>query len=108
MEKSVWAVEFVSNMQSLGRGVVTIDNSRITGGDASYYYIGNCSITNQNVSTTMTVRKHGPGQSIFGQLDSFTVILTGSIDQNSIQLHGSMADNPQFTVQVRLNKLLDV
>ena len=108
MEKSVWAVEFLSNLQSLGRGVVTIDGESITGGDGIYYYIGSCSISDQNVSAMMKVEQHGPGQSIFGPINAFTVKLTGTIDQNSMQLTGAMIENPQLTVQVKLKKLLDI
>lgn len=108
IEKSLWAVEFLSNVGKLGTGIVTIDGNAIFGGNSLYYYIGEYKLENENASSTIAVTKYAAGESVFGAIASFNLLLKGVFSTDNMSLVGEMIENPQFTVNVNLKKLRDL
>ncbi len=106
MEKSLWAINFISNSRSFGSGVVIIDGNQITGGDGGYYYIGNCIFTGNTITASAVITKHNSQViSIFGDLPSINLSLSGTVNGNEIQLSGHITEIPQMTMQATMRKL---
>ena len=108
MEKSLWSVQFQSNSQSFGGGVVILDGNQAVGGDAGYYYIGQCLFNGNSVSATVTITKHGPGVSIFGNINSFKLILSGNLNGDAINFSGHVDQAPQMKISAVMKKLTNL
>ncbi|WP_196593341.1 GrlR family regulatory protein [Pectinatus sottacetonis] len=105
IERSLWGVEFLSNVGKLGTGIVTLNDNIISGGGSLYYYIGRYIIDGQKAFATITVTKYAAGESVFGSIAAFNLELKGIFQSNYMSLTGVMIENPQFTVNINLKKL---
>lgn len=82
-----------------------MDDSMVAGGDAAYYYLGTCVISGNSASASVTITKHGSGVSIFGNLTSFKLALTGTVNGDQISLSGQVEQYPQMTMKATMRKL---
>ncbi len=66
--EALWTVEFISNLQVFGSGVVVLETGRVFGGDAQYYYLGDFDVKHgEDVSVNVKITHFaGAGYSIFG------------------------------------------
>ena len=84
MIEGLWSISFSAVDQpqdDVGAGVVVFETLRVFGGDSIYFYTGNYSITSENqIKANVSVNHYfGPPLSIFGPLETFTIILSGAI-----------------------------
>lgn len=106
LEKSLWSIRFSSNSQGFGSGVIILDENQVVGGDHGYYYIGNCTFSDSTITASVTITRHNLGvTSIFGNLESVNLSLSGTIHGEQIQLSGNVKEYPQMTVQATMCKL---
>lgn len=105
MLEALWSVEFVSNLERFGAGVVIFETGRVYGGDSAYYYIGRVQVKNGAVEADIEVI-HYAGQpfSIFGPFNRFNLKLTGKIQEPIMELQGFLIENPVMKILVRLTK----
>ncbi|MPM67513.1 hypothetical protein SDC9_114436 [bioreactor metagenome] len=109
MQKSLWSVQFKSNLQDFGGGVVVIDGNQVVGGDFGYYYLGTCTISGNSATAIVTVTKHNPSvSSIFGDIHSFKLVLTGTVSDNLLSFSGHMESAPQMTLTASMRKLVNL
>ncbi|MBM4276236.1 MAG: hypothetical protein FJ134_17565 [Deltaproteobacteria bacterium] len=104
----LWTVEFISTIGRSGKGVVILHNKRLLGGDSGYYYTGNYDINHNRFSGNLFVIRHDPtGISVFGDVDSFKLSLSGEVDNLHFSAVASIPEMPQFKIKVVGNKKED-
>jgi len=111
MLDALWSVRFISNSMSTGAGVIIIKNGKIVGGDSQYYYIGELTLTDDivNAEVTATIHTRIPGlESVFGQIDSFVLGLSGKAKPKEINLTGTMLGSPTATINIVCTRLTDL
>lgn len=105
MIEALWSVEFSSNVEMQGAGVVVFETGRIFGGDASYYYVGNYKVTNGIVVAEIKVVNYrGQPTSIFGPIMEFNLRVSGTIQSPSFKVEGQMVENPALHIHIHLTR----
>ena len=106
MKDGLYSVFFRSNTQDFGAGVVSVKNDGVNGGDYAFYYQGQI-ISNK---LKLHVKQFNPsGQSVFGPLNDFYLLLTvNEKDASSYVLEGSMEGNSHLNLQVLATKISDL
>jgi hypothetical protein len=107
MLEALWSVEFVSNSQGVGvgAGVAVIENGKVLGGDAQYFYVGECKVENGTVYATVKVTHYfGQPHSVFGTAKQFTLSLSGKPAQTTFDMSGNVIENPQLKILIRFSR----
>lgn len=105
MLEALWSVEFISNAQFNGAGVVVLETGRAFGGDSQYYYVGDYKMHHDKTQVSLRV-KHYSGQpsSIFGTLKEFNVKLEGIPARDTFTMEGYLVENPALKMIIRLTR----
>lgn len=102
MIEALWSVEFVSNLSGFGSGVVVVENGKVLGGDAQYFYVGYCKVENGLLHANATITHYaGVPHSIFGQAKQFSLSVSGAPGHNGFELHGHVIENPAQKIGMR-------
>jgi len=89
-----------------GAGVVTITESRIQGGDSSYWYSGSYSSDGRRIQARLKVRHHSSFlSSVFGPLRDFDLILQGDDGGSTAFLKGQTPQMAGVSITIRLGLL---
>ena len=107
MIEALWSVEFKSNMQSLGSGVVVIETGRVLGGDAGFLYVGNVKVVNEIVHVNIKVTRYSTVlglPSIFGNWNEFHIEATGPLNSTNILFQGHVVENPELKITVQATR----
>jgi hypothetical protein len=77
----LWTVEFASSIGSFGGGVTVFKGGQISGGDNTYFYVGEYQVTGTNFRATLKVAPFIKGApSVFNTKDqTLTLELTGAV-----------------------------
>ena len=115
----LWAVllseteEFYENMQvgeQINRGgTLVLINGKVYGGGISYYFVGTYESGDATISMTLQAQKYNdlvPG--IFGVVDKVRFILSGTIDENYMQLHGNLEDDKDKMIFIKAQRQVDI
>jgi hypothetical protein len=95
MLEGLWTIEFVSNVETYGAGVVVFESGRILGGDSSYNYLGTFRVKNEIVEADVEGTHHsGQAHSIFGFRPKFKLKLSGKPQVPLMELKAHFVDNP--------------
>jgi len=109
MLEALWSVEFISNTQHYGAGVIVLESSRAFGGDSNYFYIGSYELVHDILKAEAKVTHYfGPPNSVFGPLKEFTLKLEGKVAEHTFDLHGYLIEQPALKIVVRLTKRADL
>ena len=109
MSKTLWSVKFQSNNFDFGSGVVAIDGDQVYGGDHGYYYVGKCTISGNSATAIVTVTKHNPTvTSVFGNIQTFNLVLTGNVVSNTISFTGNVEGQPAMKMTATMQKLVNL
>lgn len=105
MLEALWSVDFSSNVQGFGSGVVVLETGRVLGGDAQYFYVGSYSVENGVAYAKVNITHYaGPPNTVFGQAKSVTLQFSGKPDHNQFELQGSVVGNPALSIRVRFTR----
>ncbi len=86
-----------------------MNQNRLLGGDAGYYYTGTCNIEGNNIRGTINVIKYDQNSiSVFGDITHFELTFTGQIDENQFSAVGNITGNPQARIRITGAKKEDV
>ena len=108
-KKHLWGMFFTANDHSLGSGVAVIDGTSVAGGTSKFYFTGYCNLRSHPQTARLFVARFAPGSSIFGSsFDKYTLVLTGSQNDDEITLNGYMEEHPANKVTSRMKKLADL
>jgi len=105
MIEALYGIEFASNMNDGGYGVVVLETGRILGGDSSFVFVGNYEVKNNAVIAEVKCtndRKHL--RSIFGDINEFNLHLEGTPSRREFILQGHMVENPSMKINVKLTR----
>ena len=101
MIDGLWTVEFISTSNRYGKGILIINQNRLLGGDEGYYYTGNCSITNGDITGTITVMRYDNNSvSVFGDIDNFELSFNGQINDNEFKIIATLNSDSQENIQI--------
>jgi autotransporter translocation and assembly factor TamB len=107
--QGLWSVFFQSNFQTLGSGVIVFTGDRILGGDAAYYYDGHVEIQGNKADAKVKIVRFNPaGMSIFGNLASFNLAVSGTITAPDMEFHGYMVEQPNMKITIKCKKITSV
>ncbi|MEW5897269.1 MAG: GrlR family regulatory protein [Nanoarchaeota archaeon] len=105
MLEALWSVEFVSNLQVQGAGVVVLETGRVFGGDAQYFYVGDYNMHHDKAQVSLKVKHYsGAPNSIFGQLKEFHVKLEGTPNREKFDMIGHLVEDPTRKMAIRLTR----
>ena len=101
----LWVVEFKSSAELNGKGVFVLNGERILGGDAGYYYSGQCKEVDGKVSGEINVIRYDHNSiSVFGEIDTFTLSIEGTIDGSVIETSATSESFPGLVMQITGSK----
>lgn len=107
--EALWAVQFVSTAQRVGGGVVVYETGRILGGDSAFVYVGSGGVKDGIFSATVACKQYGGGmESVFGPIKEFTLQLSGPVDEQCMQLRGSIVGYPQMQLTAILTRAAEL
>src|SRR5271157_4366202 len=102
--EGLWTVYF--RLGFFGTGVAVFKNNRLLGGDTYCYYDGNFTLQDNKVEATIrVVRFNLTGVTIFGNLDSFNLSVSGDITGDEMQLNGKMLEQPDMKISINCKKM---
>lgn len=105
----IWTGEVYGPFGWENRGVFLLENGRIVGGDNRQYTVGTYSLSGDAVKAVLKVHYYGPPRTVFGEArEEFTTEIVGTRKDHEIHGTISRADKPQFDLQIRLTKRLDL
>lgn len=106
MLEALWSVEFNSNFNISGNGVVVFETGRVFGGDSSMIYVGSYQIENGDIHAEINVRKYAnvPGMVSSVGLDSFTLKVTGKPDNQKLILSGFVVEDSSRTITIKAHR----
>ncbi len=105
----IWTSEVYGPFGWENGGIFVLEKGRIVGGDNRQYSIGTYSLSGDDVKAELLVHYYGPPRTVFGEArEQFTTEIVGT--RNDREIHGTVrrADRPQFDLQMRLTKRLDL
>ena len=105
MLEAMYGIEFNSNMNDGGYGVLVLETGRIFGGDSSFVYIGNYVFENGLVKADVKcTNDRNLLRSVFGNLKEFNLHLEGKPQHEGFVLQGHMVENPAMKIDVKLTR----
>ncbi len=107
--EGIWTSEVYGPFGWENQGVFLLENGRIVGGDNRQYSIGSYRISGEDVRAELAVHYYGPPRTVFGETrEEFTTQIVGTRDGEEITGTIRRADKPQFDLQIRLTKRLEL
>ena len=77
----------------------------LVGGDAGYYYSGQCKEVDGKVSGEINVIRYDHNSiSVFGEIDTFTLSIEGTIDGSVIEISATSESFPGLVMQITGSK----
>ena len=103
----LWTVEFASSIGSFGGGVTVFKDGKISGGDNTYFYVGEYQVTSTNFRATLRVAPFIQGApSVFNTKDqALNLELTGSLTGgDQLIAQGTAREAPGVKFAAKLTK----
>lgn len=105
MIEALWSVEFVANTQGVGSGVVVVENGKVLGGDAQFFYVGHCKVENGVLNATAKITHYaGAPSSVFGPAKEYNISVSGTPAHDSFVLHGHVVEAPQLKISIHFTR----
>lgn len=105
MLEAMYGIEFVSNTNDVGYGVVILETGRVLGGDSSFVFVGKYEVKNGIMHTDVKcTNDRNLLPSIFGDIKEFSLRLEGKPDYKEFLLQGHMIENPAMKIAVKLTR----
>ena len=107
--EGIWTGEVYGPFGWENRGVFLLENGRIVGGDNRQYSIGTYSLAGNEIKAQLHVHYYGPPRTVYGEAkEEFTTGIVGTWKEGEIDGMIGRADKPQFDLQIRLTKRLEL
>ena len=105
MLEAMYGLEFVSNSNDGGYGVVVLETGRVFGGDSSFVYIGSYKVENGVLKAEVKCTNDRElMRSIFGDIKEFNLRLEGKPHRDEFILQGHMIENPSMRIGVKFTR----
>ena len=117
--EGLWTVQFSKSEEDHGGlqvseeinrgGILVFTGNRIFGGGISFYFVGTYEETEAGVSITLNATKYndlvvGP----FGAVDEVRIIFKGTVDGDTMKLHGHVEDEPGKTLVIEAERRTEI
>ena len=103
--EGLWTIQFRSSLSDFGTGVIVFTNNKILGGDAGFWYSGDYSQKNGQVTGNVLVARFTPGHvSVFGDIDQFQLKLSAEFTETSFAGTASILGVSDLSMEIRGNK----
>ena len=105
----IWTAELYGPFGWENRGVYSLENDRIIGGDNRAYSFGACKLAGADFNADLAVYYYGPPRTVFGESDEqFTLKLAGKLEGDVIDGTVSRPDKPGYELRMRLTKRMEM
>lgn len=109
MDNGIYSIIFKSSVGELGGGLAVLDNGKIHGGNTKYIIRGFYEKNENNIKAEIRVEHYqGPMDSVFGEIEEYSLILSGKSDPESFQLKGYMREKTDMKIEVEGVKVSDL
>lgn len=106
MQREIWGSYFTSDFSASDTAIAILDGSTVTGGNSSYYYIGQFDFKGEQVTARLNVKKFAPGKSVFHEIiPEFSLALSGKRTGDEANLKGYIEGHPELKIHLRMKKL---
>jgi hypothetical protein len=107
--QGIWTGEVYGPFGWEPRGVYIFEKGRIVGGGDRHYNMGTYAIAGDGVTAELLIHYYGPPRTVFGEArEEFTARIDGTLTDGVIEGTIHRPDRPQFNLQIRLTKRLDL
>ena len=107
--EGIWTTEVYGPCGWENRGVFTLENGRVIGGDNRQYTMGTYKVSGDEIVADLTVHYYGPPRTVFGEnAEQFTTKLSGKLKDGVIDGRIGRHDKPNYDLQMRLTKRMDL
>ena len=105
----IWTGEVYGPFGWDNRGIFVLEKGRIVGGDNRQYSVGSYNLSGKKVKAELRVHYYGPPRTVFGEAkEEFMTLIVGTLKGNEISGTISRPDKPQFDLQIRMTKRLEL
>ncbi len=107
--EGIWTGEVYGPFGWENRGVFLFERGRMLGGDNRQYSVGTYHVADNTMSAEIRTHYYGPPRASFGETkEQFTTRIDGSLDGDVISGTISRPDRPEFEVEIRLTKRMEL
>ena len=107
--EGVWAIEVHGAYDWESRGVLTLENGHAFGGGDRHYSIGSYSLSDGKLRIETAIHYFGEPRTVFGERRAdYTVVIEGETEDGRVAGMMSRPDRPQFRLDVRMTRMLDL
>ena len=104
--EAMYGIEFISDKNRGGYGVVILDTGRFLGGDSSFVYAGSYEVKNGDLHIDVNCKNYRKTlESVFKGKDEFNLHLQGKPEYNEFTLKGDMVEDPEEKIIVKLTRV---
>ena len=105
----IWTGEVYGPFGWENRGVFIMENERILGGDNRQYTAGRYELSGSAFVAELSIHYYGPPRAVFGESrERFDSRIVGTLEDGVIQGTVGRPDRPQFDLQIRLTKRMEL
>lgn len=103
MIEALWSVEFRSNLDLIGSGIVVLETGRVFGGDSAMIYVGSYTVDGNNIKAELHIHRYAsaPGMVSITGLDDYHLQATGKLGTKEILLQGHVVGAPNIQIVVK-------
>jgi hypothetical protein len=102
-----YKLEFASNLNFRGSGLVTLSNGKFKGNDQSFEWRGTYEVKHEELHAEMHVKQFSGGISIFGVVSEFDLIVNGPVELPRMTLKGYRKEEPDDKFVVLMTRFQD-
>ena len=113
--EGLWTIQFAQAEEDHGGiqvseevnrgGTLVLTSNRIYGGGISYYFIGTYEESDAGISLTINATRYNDiVAGVFGPMDEARLIFNGTIEGDTMTLHGNMEDEPNKRMIIKANR----
>ncbi len=107
--EGIWTSEVYGAFGWENHGVFVLETGRILGGDSRQYSVGHYIVSDEKVIAELKVHYYGPPRTVFGEArEEFAIKIEGTLKDGVIDGTICRPDRPQFDLQFRMTKRLNV
>ena len=105
----IWTGEIYGPFGWENRGVFVMENGRILGGDNRQYTAGTYELSGHEFAAELSIHYYGPPRAVFGESrEQFDSRIVGTLKDGVIEGTVGRPDRPQFDLQIRLSKRMEL
>lgn len=102
--EGVYKLEFASNLNFRGSGLVTLKDGKFRGNDHCFEWRGEYSVHDDQFAAEISVKQFAGGVSIFGLLSEFNLVVEGPLTLPRLTLKGHRKEEPGDKVVVLMTR----